>query len=153
MSNKSKDYWLVTAQFLLFTLYLWNPIKVTLHDQKNLDLLALIAVALGFVIMLLAIYALRKSISPFPSPRKNAILIQVGIYRFVRHPIYTSILLTTLGWAVYSNSLFRIFIFAALFILFEIKSNFEEKLLTQKFSNYTPYKKITGKYLPLINKK
>jgi protein-S-isoprenylcysteine O-methyltransferase Ste14 len=151
VSIKSKDYLLVALQLLLFTLYFWSPCKITIYQGNDLSLIALVLVIIGVIIMLLAVYALRKSISPFPSPRKNAVLIQHGIFKFIRHPIYTSILLTTLGWAFYSNSLFRIFIFAMLIILFEIKSNFEEDLLIKRFTKYANYIKITGKYLPKIN--
>ena len=151
MSIQRKDLFLVAVQFLLFTLYLWNPLRITIYQGNYLNSIALVFVLIGVIIMLLAVYALRKSISPFPSPRKNAVLIQSGIFKFIRHPIYTSILLTTLGWAFYSNSLFRNFIFALLMILFEIKSNFEESLLIKRFTTYTNYKKITGKYLPKIN--
>lgn len=151
MSIKSKDYLLVSVQFLLFTLYLWNPVSAKVYNGNYLDFIAASAVLLGILIMLFAIYGLRKSISPFPSPRKDAVLIQVGIYKFVRHPIYTSILLCTFGWAIYSNSMFRMIIFVALILLFEIKSNFEETLLTKRFKDYINYKKVTGKYLPKIN--
>jgi protein-S-isoprenylcysteine O-methyltransferase Ste14 len=151
VSIQRKDLFLVAVQFLLFTLYLWNPLEITIYQGNYLNAIALVFVIIGVIIMLLAVYTLRKSISPFPSPRKNAVLIQSGIFKFIRHPIYTSILLTTLGWAFYSNSLFRIFIFASLMILFEIKSNFEESLLIKRFTTYTHYKKITGKYLPKIN--
>jgi protein-S-isoprenylcysteine O-methyltransferase Ste14 len=151
VSIKSKDYLLVSVQFLLFTLYLWNPVSAKVYNGNYLDFIAASAVLLGILIMLFAIYGLRKSISPFPSPRKDAVLIQVGIYKFVRHPIYTSILLCTFGWAIYSNSMFRMIIFVALILLFEIKSNFEETLLTKRFKDYINYKKVTGKYLPKIN--
>jgi protein-S-isoprenylcysteine O-methyltransferase Ste14 len=151
VSIKSKDYLLVALQFLLFTLYFWSPCKITIYQGNDLSLIALVLIIIGVIIMLLAVYALRKSISPFPSPRKNAVLIQHGIFKFIRHPIYTSILLTTIGWAFYSNSLFRIFIFVMLIILFEIKSNFEEDLLIKRFTKYANYIKITGKYLPKIN--
>lgn len=151
MSIKSKDYLLVTVQFLLFTIYLWNPVFATIYNGNYLDFVAVSVVFLGILILLFAIYGLRKSISPFPSPRKDAVLIQVGIYKFIRHPIYTSILLCTFGWAIYSNSMFRMIIFVALILLFEIKSNFEEILLVQRFKDYMNYKKITGKYFPKIN--
>jgi len=151
VSIKSKDYFLVTVQLLLFTIYLWNPVIATVYNGNYLDFIAVSVVFLGILIMLFAIYGLRKSISPFPSPRKDAVLIQVGIYKFIRHPIYTSILLCTFGWAIYSNSMFRMIVFVSLILLFEIKSNFEETLLIKRFKDYINYKKITGKYFPKIN--
>lgn len=135
------------VQFLLFILYLYNPYKSTFSGDYLNDI-GLVAFVLGLVIMSMAIYGLRKSLSPFPSPRKNAVLIQHGIFKYIRHPIYTSLLLCTFGWALYSNSIFRMIIFTALALLFQIKSNFEESLLMNRFKDYHQYKKITGKFFP-----
>ena len=151
MTIKTKDYLLVTVQFLLFILYLINPLDIYISTPIYLHYLALLTAAIGLIVLLLSIYALQKSISPFPSPKKNAILIDSGVYKYIRHPIYTAILLSTFGWAIYSGSLFRIIVFITLFLLFEIKSTFEEKLLIAKYPNYLNYKKTTGKYFPKIN--
>lgn len=151
MNNRTKDYILVSTQFLLFLLYLWNPWKKTLYQNDTLTLWSLILVFIGIILLGSAVYALRKSISPFPSPKSNAQLVHTGVYHYIRHPIYTAILTSAFGWAVYSNSWFRILIFVALILLFEVKSNFEEQLLIKRYSNYENYKKQTGKYLPKFN--
>jgi protein-S-isoprenylcysteine O-methyltransferase Ste14 len=151
VSIKTKDYLLVAVQFILFVLYLYNPFYKVFTLTSVIKYVALFLVFIGIVILILSVFALRKSLSPFPSPVKNGSLINSGVYQFVRHPIYTSILISTAGWALYTGSLFRIFIFIALFLLFEIKSNFEEKLLMKKYDNYLKYKKTTGKYFPKIN--
>lgn len=137
------------VQFLLFILYLYNPYKSAFSGDYLNDI-GLVAFVLGLVILSMAIYGLRKSLSPFPSPRKNAVLIQHGIFKYIRHPIYTSLLLCTFGWPLYSNSIFRMIIFTALALLFQIKSNFEESLLMNRFKDYQQYKKITGKFFPKI---
>lgn len=142
---------LVAIQFILFVIYFWNPLAIRLYKGNSLKFIALIISLMGVIILFLALYALRKSLSPFPSPKRNADLVINGIYKFARHPIYTSILFLTFGWAFYSNSLFRILVFFLFIILFEIKSNYEEKLLINKFNTYQQYMKITGKYFPKIN--
>lgn len=135
-------------QLVLFTLYIWNPVKTRIQENMIIKYAALSLVIIGLIILILSVYALRKSISPFPSPKVNAKLIKNGVYKFIRHPIYSAILSATFGWACFSNSLFRILIFACLFLLFEIKSSFEEQLLIKKFPEYINYKKQTGKYVP-----
>lgn len=150
MSNKTKDVLFVTCQLLLFALYFWNPLSLVMHQSKVIAYPAMVLVAIGLVMLLLAGNALRKNLSPYPSPRSNAKLIQTGIYKYLRHPIYTAILFATLGWALYSNSTFRFIIFVAIMILFEFKSRYEEQLLIQKFPNYLIYKTHTGKYFPKI---
>jgi protein-S-isoprenylcysteine O-methyltransferase Ste14 len=150
MIVKAKDIIFVTCQLLLFILFLLNPKKIELHQSKFVIYVALVQFFFGLVILFWAVYELRKSISPFPSPKSNAQLIQTGVFKFIRHPIYTSIFLLTFGWALFSNSLFRFIIFVALVLLFELKSRYEEQLLIQKFPDYINYKKNTGKYFPKI---
>ena len=43
---------------------------------------------------------LGRSRTMFPKPRENATLVRHGIYARVRHPLYTSVMLLSLGWGV-----------------------------------------------------
>jgi len=99
----------------------------------------------------LAFISLNRNLSPFPTPKVNSKLVQNGIYQLVRHPIYTGIILTTFGWAIYSQSSTRLVTFVLIYILFHFKSNYEEKQLAKKFELYNTYKKNTGKFFPNFN--
>lgn len=140
----------MSCQFLLFAIYYWNPLIQSMKLNSVFNLLGLVLTLFGMLILILATYTLRKSISPFPSPRQNARLINTGVFKLIRHPIYSSFLLITLGWALYTNSLSRIIIFVSLCVLFHYKSKYEEEMLLLKFPNYLNYKKLTGKFIPKI---
>ncbi len=78
-------------------------------------------------------------------------LVARGPYRLVRHPIYTSLLLMSLGTAIAANRLGAI---AGLFCVFAgvwIKLRQEEKLLMQHFpEEYPAYKARVKALVPFV---
>ena len=145
MKVKTKDFIFVSLQFLLFLIY-------TIDSQwffgftHPIKYIGLVFAFLGFLIIILAILQLNKNLSPFPTPKNNSLLIQNGLYKIVRHPIYSGIMLLFLGYGIYKDSVFKLFITALLFILFYLKTNYEEKLLQNKFPEYALYKKKVGRF-------
>ncbi|SMN12838.1 hypothetical protein BHECKSOX2_1251 [Bathymodiolus heckerae thiotrophic gill symbiont] len=64
--------------------------------------------------------------------------------------MYTSVLTLCLALALSNNHLFSQLALLALTIILILKSNLEEKLLTQRFSDYPTYKKKTGRFIPFL---
>lgn len=145
----TKDYILVSVQFVLFALYV---IQNEEHFQVGsiLKIIALLLALLGFVICILSLIQLNKNLSPYPSPKSGSELVTNGIYGIVRHPIYTGIIVTTVSFGVYNGDIIRIVIGVVIWILFEYKASYEEGLLSDKFPEYEGYKKATGKIFPGI---
>ncbi len=150
MKLKFKDYFFVGIQFLLFMTYLFDFELIRFKLPEYLNISFLIISIFGFLIIVVAILQLNKNLSPFPSPKSNSELIQTGLYKYTRHPIYTGILLTVFGYAFYTNSSYKLLISVALLILFFFKSSYEEKMLLNNFSDYKMYKKNSGRFLPKI---
>ena len=48
---------------------------------------------------------LGRSLSPMPRPLETAVLIQDGVYRKLRHPIYAALILIAIGWSLLMASL------------------------------------------------
>nr|WP_315147284.1 methyltransferase [uncultured Flavobacterium sp.] len=93
---------------------------------------------------------LNKNLSPFPTPKNNVTLLENGLYKYARHPIYTGIILLVIGFSVYQNSWYKLLISLLLIILFYLKSTYEEERLEQKFPDYKNYKTKTRRFFPLI---
>jgi protein-S-isoprenylcysteine O-methyltransferase Ste14 len=148
MANRSaKDYWLVGTQFFLFFLFLF-PTKFLFKVAAFLQIPSLILSILGFIIVLIALFDLDKNLTAFPTPKNNSVLITSGLYKYLRHPIYTGILLTVFGYSIYSASIPRLIISLLLLILFYFKTNYEEYKLSQKYPDYSAYKARTGRFIP-----
>lgn len=146
------DYIFVILQMFLFVSYIFNVASIDMFPEKNIfiDVISILLISLGILILGVSMLQLNKNLSPFPSPKTNSELITVGIYRYVRHPIYTGILMSTLGYGLYMNSEYKLFITLLLFILFYYKSRYEEQQLQNKFESYRDYKKKTGRFFPRI---
>lgn len=150
MTNRSdKDYWLVGIQFLLFLIFL-IPFKFNFIIVDYLRFTSLLFTVIGFLIVLVALFNLDKSLTAFPTPKRNSVLITSGLYKYVRHPIYTGILLVVFGYSIYSGSIPRLIISLLLLILFYFKTNYEENKLSQKYPDYSDYKSRTGRFIPGI---
>jgi protein-S-isoprenylcysteine O-methyltransferase Ste14 len=67
-----------------------------------------------------------------------------GLYRFVRHPIYSGLLLT-----MASGSGFRLPTLGLLVLLLILKARWEETRLTQRFEGYGNYASRTPRFVPV----
>ena len=146
---KSRDYLFVGIQFTLLFCLLWDGLKSWRFVVPGyFTPIIFFLMIIGVCLILLAMLQLNTSLSPFPTPKVSGQLITNGIFKFIRHPIYTGIILFSLSWAFVSGSYFRLFISVLLILLFFYKSQYEEGLLIKKFEDYPAYKKRTGRFFP-----
>ena len=142
----SKDLLFVGTQIMLFAVYL---IPIEFHQLLIADLLksiGLIVAIAGLGVIGLAIVQLNDNLTPFPTPKEKGVLDQTGLYKYIRHPIYTGIILFALGWGVFGESIWKISIGMLLWVLFYFKSSYEETLLMNKFEAYKAYRETTGRF-------
>ncbi|RJQ25866.1 isoprenylcysteine carboxylmethyltransferase family protein [Candidatus Parcubacteria bacterium] len=106
----------------------------------------------GIFLFLWAFFTFKKisKLSVSPEPADKAHLVTSGPYKLIRHPMYSSILITMATLVIDIFTVERFILYIILFIDLIIKLNFEEKLLKQKFKNYSFYKKRTYRLIPFI---
>ena len=97
-------------------------------------------VLIAFIILLVAIKDLGRNLSPFPRPINNSNLVTTGIYRFMRHPMYYSLILISIAVFIIKLSIFHLFLTISLALIIKFKIALEEKYLMNKFKNYLLYK-------------
>lgn len=148
MAAGKKDIMFVGIQFLLFAAYLFEVPALKLELPSNVDLVHLGLTITGLVIIVVALLQLNKNLSPFPTPKKNSVLVKNGLYKYSRHPIYTGIMITTFFLAFYLHSGYKLLISCLLILLFYFKSRYEEEGLEKKFPEYKSYKAETGRFGP-----
>lgn len=149
MKINSKDLILVSIQLVLFIVYTF-PVEWSLEFFLWIKLVGLLIAIFGLIVLVVALLQLNINLSPFPTPKDSSVLIQNGLYAWVRHPIYTGILLLFFGYSIYQASLFKLFITFLLWVLFHFKTQYEELQLQRKFPDYTTYKKNKGRFFPKI---
>lgn len=145
MPNRIKSILLVTLQFVfILLLLLGSPLN-------NIPALAYAFVILSILLVLWAIITMQKSkLRILPEPSPNATLITNGPYRFIRHPMYTAILLGSAGLLINQFTWLHLALVIALAIVLLIKLNWEENMLSQKFDEYKEYMKHTKRIVPFI---
>lgn len=85
-----------------------------------------------------------------PEPSQEAVLKTGGLYRYVRHPIYSGVLLLGAGIALTSGSLIAAGAAVLLFIDLSIKARLEERFLRERFENYADYALRTPRFFPRL---
>jgi protein-S-isoprenylcysteine O-methyltransferase Ste14 len=147
LKNPIKDYVFVMLQLLLFVAYV-VPLKLSnIYLPEWLNYSGLIILGLSVIFGMVALLQLNTKLSPFPSPVSSGRLITTGAFRLSRHPIYTALIFSGFGYAIFQTSLYKTVITVMLLILFYYKSVYEEKLLCNKFSEYHDYKKRTRRFI------
>lgn len=150
MSRPFKDTFFVSIQLILFIAYLPDIAALTIVFPNVIHLIGYLLTGSGIAIGITALINLNRNLSPFPSPKPGSELVQAGIYKRIRHPIYSGILIVGLGLALITNSGSRLIVTLLLLVLFYFKSKYEETKLTEKFSEYNDYRKKSGRFLPTI---
>ena len=74
-----------------------------------------------------------------PEPKPGSRLITHGIYAWVRHPLYTSVILLSFAWALGWQSLPALSLATATAIFLDAKSRHEETRLRKHFPDYPEY--------------
>lgn len=106
--------------------------------------------AAGGVFGTFGVLALGRNLSPFPKPIAGGRLVTSGVYRIVRHPIYTGLILGTLGWSLLVGSLVGLGLAVVLFVFFDLKSRREEAWLATSYPEYPAYRSRTKKLIPWV---
>lgn len=86
----------------------------------------------------------------FPEPLPEARLVTTGIYGIVRHPLYTSVILLFLAWALWWQSLPGLVLGLVSIGFFDAKARHEERRLHLKFPDYESYAQRVKRLLPWI---
>lgn len=148
MSVKPKDITFVTVQLVLFVCYVIIPNFWPINFPVLVKSISLFITIIGVLVLILGLIQLQKNLTPFPSPKQNSELVTNGLYKFIRHPIYTGIFIAAIGYSFNNGHSIRFLISTLLLVLFYFKSVYEEKLLSEKFSAYQQYQIKTSRFFP-----
>jgi protein-S-isoprenylcysteine O-methyltransferase Ste14 len=121
-------------------------------DWTRLDMILSggVLFALGAAFGIAGVIALKSNRTPFPKPCEGSRLVQSGIYGHVRHPLYTSVILASLGWALVWQSRPALLVAVALVPFLHAKARREERWLRERFPDYADYEKRVKRFLPWV---
>lgn len=105
---------------------------------------------MGAIFGLAGVQALGRCRTPYPEPLTEGHLVRVGIYRRVRHPLYTSLMLITCGWGLSWSSWWCLASAVALSVLLIAKALAEERWLRKRYPDYSEYAAKVPRFLPFL---
>ena len=121
------------------------------HDWSRDNYVANFLVVAGVSVMIWAIISMgSKTLTVSPTPRESASLKTTGAYRWVRHPMYSALLLASAGCAFAPPQLTNIICWIGLLGTLLLKIRFEEILLREWFPEYANYQAKTSMLIPLL---
>lgn len=113
-----------------------------------LDKLGFALEVVGALVLVVAMVNLGRSLTPLPTPVDHGVLQVGGLYRWVRHPIYTGIIALVVGVSLRSASVAVAAASVALIGLFMSKARWEERHLSRRYPEYAAYAKGTPRFIP-----
>lgn len=145
MRNKSTvSHILVTLQFSAIVIVAWPFFA---QPAGRLQWLAISALGLIVGLYTLAHNKL-GNFGIYPEPIPDACLVTTGPYRWIRHPMYASLLLFMLGIALYRHAWPNYLGLALLGVAVFGKMHREEAHLHTRFEDYSAYVKRTHRLFP-----
>ncbi len=145
--------WWVVAQGALFVAVVIAPKKGSEWSPgwRRLGVIVGLPLALIGVVMTRAAFRdLGENLTALPHPKDDATLVHDGIYGVVRHPIYSGIILTTLGAGLLTGNRTRTLLGIVLLAFFDAKARREEAWLTEQFPAYPAYRRSVKKLIPFV---
>jgi len=145
MKTKIYAYALVFSQFfLILTLLIINESIFT-----KIPSLVIFVMGLSFAIYTL-IFNKLSNFNISPLIKENANLITEGAYKYIRHPMYFSLLLMLFAVVLRDINIINIILYLCLIIVFYLKAKKEEELWINENSKYKDYKKQTKMFIPFV---
>ncbi len=143
--------WWVVGQFLL--LLAIAGLDLAGHAAvKPLPIFigGLVLIMAATVCCLAGLLALGRNLTPFPKPTARTELVQHGIYRLMRHPLYTSVFCAAVGSSLIFHSWPAVVASAVLGVFFDAKARHEEHWLRQQFPDYGNYELRVRRFIPWV---
>ena len=128
---------------LLLGTFLWNGGPVLVERGEWAVWCGRALAVAGIALALGAGVSLGASTRITPRPGDGAVLVERGVYRLLRHPMYTSAWLVSTALVLMHPRLFVALTGAAVIVFYMIKERYEEGLLLAHYPGYATYRART----------
>lgn len=135
----------VIAQFFLLLIIAWPSANL------NISIIGLFFIFIAAFIAFSAITTNRPgNFNVRPHPKETGILIVHGPYKFIRHPMYSSLFFGSLGVIFCQFSIWKLAAWLLLIIVLALKARFEERALCEHHKEYLEYQKTNKAFIPWV---
>ena len=143
---------LVLAQGILLAVIAAIPVRTHWPVPRALRRAGYLGIACGGGLAAAGAASLDRGLTALPLPNDRAELQTGGLYRWVRHPMYSGLLIGGAARAGTSGNRWALVSFVALAGLLTGKANFEERHLRVRFPGYAGYAARTPRFIPRLRR-
>jgi protein-S-isoprenylcysteine O-methyltransferase Ste14 len=143
--QKSFKSILLVAFQLIFIAYLMLSGRIIFFEILYLILTFIALIPAGWAIILV-----NTKLRITPEPAEKAKLITSGPYRFIRHPMYATVISLTFIWLIFDFTYLRLVVYLLLVINMFIKMYYEENILLNSLEGYKEYISKSKRIIPFI---
>jgi len=152
MSRSLTGWSFVAAQAVLLCAVVLLPERNDWPTPGWVSVVGFAVLVGGLGLVGFAALGLGSALTPTPVPRESGQLMTEGLYSYVRHPIYTGVLLAVIGVTLRSGSWITLAVAAVTFVFFNSKAAWEEARLTERYADYPGYAASTPRFVPRVGR-
>ena len=130
--------------------YDFYPFSVICHSIRPFFVFEIILAFVGVLLIIFASKNLKPSLKISPIPKQDAPLISIGIYKYVRHPMYLAVILIGFSLAGFADSIAGWLLEGFLIITLNVKATFEDALLLELHPEAVHFQMHTSKLIPCM---
>ena len=140
---------LVAIQAALIIVILLVPVgdAWTLPPVAGAVSTALTWAGIGLLVWAIAVFG--RGVTPSPLPSQKAQLRTSGPYRWIRHPMYTGVILLMTGAMLDRRSWLAAALWIVLVGFLVVKAQWEERRLLETYPGYENYRETVAAFVPL----
>ena len=142
--------WVLAQLALMTAVAALGPWGQGSWSRSSASLPAIALLLVGACCGIAGAWVLGRNRTIFPKPHAGSALITHGIYSWMRHPLYTSVMLLSVAWALYWASGLALAASVALALLLNAKARREEAWLREQFPGYVDYQRRVKRFLPWV---
>lgn len=147
MSRDRTGWVFVAVQVVLLVALVLVPSGTAWPMPTWLSVVRLVLVVAGLAVVVVAALNLGRSLTPTPVPNEGGLRTD-GLYRYVRHPIYTGVLLVVVGLTVGTRQWWGLALGLVTVAFFTVKARWEEARLAEAYPGYAAYAAATPRFVP-----
>jgi len=143
-------WWVVAQNALTLAVLVLAPLFRGHWHNTAVTVAGVVLLGVGACFGIAGVRVLGRNLTPYPKPLKDSTLVQCGVYALMRHPLYSSLIFASAGWALAWSSGAGLAAALVLSIVLDAKARHEERWLREKYPDYAAYSGRVRRLLPWI---
>ena len=148
MSERTTGWAFVAVQVVLIAVLVVLPGRDDFPLSNGVRTVVDVVFWLGVALAVAGGLSLGRALTATPVPTATATLRTDGLYRLVRHPIYSGVIVIVVAMAARSQSFVSVGLAVVTLAFFNVKARWEEGRLIDRFPDYPAYAARTPRFFP-----